>query len=242
VAVDVGIVAALAVEVGFLIERLTGVRRYTGAGHTVVEGECGGKLVGVVVSGMGRAAARRGAELLLDGHRPRWLVSAGFAGALDPGLERYAIVMPNDVVDTDHHHYAIDVRVPPRGVGGPTIRTGRLLTVDRLVATAAEKAQLRRQFGADLVDMETSVVAALCSARAVRFLSIRVISDDAQTNLPPEIVTLLTRTGTYRIGAALRALWNRPSRIKDFWALHEQVQESGDRLARFTVAAIERLT
>jgi adenosylhomocysteine nucleosidase len=240
-AVDVGIVAALAVEVGFLIDRLTSVRRYMGPRHTVVEGECGGKLVGVVVSGMGREAARRGAELLLGGHRPRWLVSAGFAGALDPALERYAIVMPNQVVDTDSNHYTIDVRFPPPTVGSPTIRTGRLLTVDRLIATASEKADLRRKFSADFVDMETSAVAGLCSARAVRFLSIRVISDDAATDLPHEIATLLTRTGTYRIGAALRALWRRPSRIKEFWALHEQAQEAADRLARFTVAALERL-
>ena len=43
------------------------------------------------------------------------------------------------------------------------------------------------------------------------------------------------------MGAALRAVWNRPSRIKDFWALHEQAQEAADRLARFTVAALGRL-
>jgi adenosylhomocysteine nucleosidase len=243
VAVDVGIVAALAVEVGFLIDRLSSVRKYTGPLHTVVEGQCGETLVGVVVTGMGREAAHRGAQLLLDGHRPRWMVSAGFAGALDPALDRFAIVMPNEVVDEGGHRYAIDVRVPPASGDGPQrIQTGRLLTVDRLIATAAEKAELRRQYAADLVDMETSSVAALCSARAIRFLSIRVISDEATRDLPPEIVALLTRTGTYRIGAALRALWHRPSRIKEFWALHEQAQEAADRLARFTVAALERLT
>src|SRR5690349_20990462 len=88
VAVDIGIVAALALEVGFLIDGLSKVRKYSGPRHTIIEGECAGKLVAVVVAGMGRAAARRGAQLLLDGHHPRWLLSAGFAGALDPGLAR----------------------------------------------------------------------------------------------------------------------------------------------------------
>jgi adenosylhomocysteine nucleosidase len=242
--VDIGVVAALAIEVGALIDRFAHVRKYSGPQHTIIEGECAGKVVGVVVAGMGRAAARRGAQLLLEGHRPRWIISAGFAGALDPALARRSIVMPNEVVDGDGQRFAIDVHVPPPpgpGDRSPRISTGRLLTVDRLVATASEKADLRRRFSADLVDMETSAVAALCSDRGVRFLSIRVISDEAQVDLPPEIITLLTHTGTYRIGAALRALWNRPSRIKDFWALHENAQEAADRLAQFTVVALQRL-
>jgi adenosylhomocysteine nucleosidase len=242
VAVDVGIVAALSVEVGFLIDRLTDVRKYSGPRHSVIEGELAGKLVALVITGMGRTAAGRGAELLLAGHRPRWLVSAGFAGGLDPALPRYAIVMPNEVLDAEGHRYTIDVAVPPPHSGGqPLISTGRLLTVDRIVATAAEKAEFRRRYGADLVDLETSAVAALCSDRGVRFLSIRVISDEAQVDIPAEVVTLMTHTGSYRVGAALRAVWQRPSRIKELWALHEQAQEAADRLAKFTTFALETL-
>jgi adenosylhomocysteine nucleosidase len=246
VAVDVGIVAALSIEVGFLVDQMTGVRKYSGPGHTVIEGICAGKLVALIVTGAGREAARRGAQLLLDGHRPRWLLSVGFAGALDPALPRCALVMPNEVIDLDGRLFAIDVNVPPPPPGddgpGARIATGRLLTVDRIIATAAEKAEIRRQHGAGLVDMETSAVAAVCSERGVRFLAIRVISDDAHVDLPPEIVTMLSHTGSYRVGAALRALWQRPSRIKDFWTLHEHAQEAADRLARFTVAALDRLT
>jgi adenosylhomocysteine nucleosidase len=242
VAADVGIVAALSLEVGFLIDQLGSIRKYSGPRHSIIEGTCAGKLVVVVVAGPGRAAARRGAELLLAGHRPRWLLSAGFAGALDPNVPRYAIVLPNEVIDREEHRYAIDVAVPPASGGGaPRIATGRLLTVDRIIVTAAEKAELRGRYQADFVDMETSAVAALCSERGVRFLAIRVISDEAGVDLPPEVVTLLTHTGSYRVGAALRVLWKRPSRIKELWALHEHAQEAADRLAKFTVAALERL-
>jgi adenosylhomocysteine nucleosidase len=237
---DIGIVAAMSVEVGFLLDRLAKVRKYAGPRHSVVEGECGGKLVALVIAGLGRENARRGAEILLDGHRPRWVVSAGFAGALNPEFSRLDVALAEEVIDLDGHRYAIDVSVPP-DAPGPRVRTGRLLTVDQIVRTAAEKAELRREYEADLVDMETSAVAALCSARSVRFLSIRVISDDAQVDLPPEIAALMTRSGSYRVGAALRAIWHRPSSLKDFWALHEHAQEAADRLAAFTAAAIARL-
>lgn len=240
VSADVGIVAALSVEIGSLLDRLSRVRKYAGPRHTIIEGEVAGKVVALIVAGLGREAARRGAQLLLDGHRPRWVVSAGFGGALDPDLARYDIVLADEVLDLEGHRFGIDVAVPSEGQGS-RVRSGRLLTVDRIVRTAAEKAELRRRFEADLVDMETSGAAALCSERPVRFLSIRVISDEARVDLPPEVVALLTRSGSYRIGAALRALWHRPSSLKDLWALYEHAQEAADRLAQFVVVALERL-
>jgi adenosylhomocysteine nucleosidase len=239
-AVDVGVVAAMGVEVGFLTDRLTKVRKYSGPRHTVIEGECAGKLIAVIVAGLGRAAARRGAELLLDGHRPRVLISAGFAGALDPALARNSIVLADEILDLEDHRYAIDVLMSPEDPA-PRARCGKLLTVDRIIRTAAEKAELRARFGADMVDMESSGVAALCAERSIKLRSIRVISDEAGVDLPPEIATLMTKTGSYQVGAALRAIWNRPSRLKDLWVLNEHAHEAADRLAAFLVKEFERL-
>lgn len=232
---DVGIVAALAIEVGFLTDRLTNVRKYAGPGHTVIEGETGGKIVALVVGGPGRAAARRATDRLLAGHRPRCVLSLGFGGALNPALRRNQVVVPNEVVDLDGARFAIEAG------SAPGTATGRLLTVDAIVRTAAAKAELRRRFDVDLVDMESAAVAAVCGERGVRFLAARVISDDAAHDLPPEVVRLMTGSNSYRAGAALRALWNRPSSIKDFWALHEQAQEAADRLAQFAIGAIGRI-
>jgi adenosylhomocysteine nucleosidase len=134
------------------------------------------------------------------------------------------------VLDLDGRRFAIDVGIGPDG-RGPRIRSGRLVTVDGIVRTAAEKAELRARTGADVVDMETCGVAALCSERSVKFLAIRVVSDDARRDLPPEVAALLTRSGSYRVGAAVRAIWQRPSSLKDFWSLHEHAQEAADRLA-----------
>src|SRR5690242_13414828 len=91
---DVGIIMALPIEAGYLIDSMTNVRKYAARPHTIVEGELAGKLVTLVLSGPGTAAARRGAELLLAGHRPRWMISAGFAGALDPALARNDLILP----------------------------------------------------------------------------------------------------------------------------------------------------
>ena len=237
VSADVGIVAALGIEVAPLLAKLGRVRKYSGPKFAVVEGEVAGKLVAVVLAGAGRPRAQRGAEVLLDGHRPRWIVSAGFAGALDPTLRRNDIVLAAEVVNLEGRRYGIDLAVPE----GQGLRSGRLLTVDEIVRTAAEKAELRRDHGADVVDMETSAVAALCAERGVRFLSARVVSDEAGTDLPPEVLAILGRSGGLRLGAAVGAIWKRPASVKDLLALRTHATEAAEALARFLLGALPRL-
>ncbi len=228
---DVGIVAAMPMEVGYLIDRLRRVRKYHAASMPVIEGELDGKIVAIALGGMGRTAARRAAGILLDGHRPSWLISAGFAGALNPELQRNDLALPEELMDPEGRRFPVSR--PESFGGGVRHVAGRLLTVDRVILDSAEKQELHRTAGANIVDMESSAVAALCGERLVRFLSVRIVSDDARTNLPREVATIMTRSGSYRIGAALRAVWNRPSSVKDFWTLHEHALEAADRLARF---------
>jgi len=237
---DIGVVAATAIEVAPLLARFANVRKYAGPRFTVVEGECAGKVVALVLTGMGRARAQRGAEALLDGHRPRWIVSAGFGGALDPALRRNDLIVPSEVVNLEGRRFAIDLAVPPEAQA-QGLRTGRLLTVDDFVRKAAEKADLRRRFDADVVDMETSALAALCGDRGVRFLSVRVISDEAGVDLPPEILAIVGPTGGLRLGATLGALWKRPASVKDLLALRQHAVEAADRLAAFLAGTFPRL-
>jgi adenosylhomocysteine nucleosidase len=118
---------------------------------------------------------------------------------------------------------------------------GRLLTVDRVIVRAADKAELRRECSADLLDLESFAVALAAREKAIRFFGVRVISDDACEELPPEVARLLSHSGSYQIGAAMRAIWDRPSALKDFWALHARAQEAADRLARGIAKLVEVL-
>ena len=237
---DFGVVAATPIEVAPLLARFADVRKYAGPKVTVIEGVIAGKLVALVLTGMGRARAQRGAEVLLDGHRPRWIVSAGFGGALDPALRRNDVVLPREVVNLEGRAFAIDLAVPPEAEA-QGLKTGRLVTVDDLVRKASDKAALREKTGADVVDMETSAIAALCEERSVKFLSVRVISDEAGVDLPPEILAIVGPTGGLRLGATLGALWKRPSSVKDLLALRQHATEAADRLAAFLVGTFPRL-
>ena len=262
---DVGIVAALSIEVGDLIDRLQRIRRYHSASVSLIEGEYAGRIVVVAVGGVGRTAAYRAADLLVAGHQPRWLISAGFAGALNLAFARNEVVVPDEIIDPEGHRFPVVIpepllsgqgalpttdqeHSPPTTHQHPEERAsgleclhGRSLTVDRIILAPDEKQELRRRYDANLVNMESSAVAAFCSQKLVHFLSVRVISDDAVTVLPREVATLLTHTGSYRVGAAIRALWQRPASLKDFWMLHERALDASDRLAKFLVRCLDVL-
>lgn len=237
---DVGIVAALPMEVAPLLGRFRDVRKYGAKGQTIIEGQLAGKIVALVQTGMGRARAQRGAERLIAGHRPRWIVSAGFAGSLNPEIPRNAVLLPVEIANVEGRRFPTDW---PPDAGLPAIaeRRGCLLTTDEVILKAERKARLRAEHGADLLDMETSAVAALCLERGVRFVAVRVVSDDATADLPPEILTILGESGSYRLGAALGAIWRRPSSLKEMLALREQAAEAADRLTKVLLDLIPRL-
>ena len=74
----VGVVVGQRAEAAGLIERMTGVVETLGDGFTAHEGSLAGRRVVVVVAGPEAAAASRGTLALWAGHRPQWVVAAGF--------------------------------------------------------------------------------------------------------------------------------------------------------------------
>ena len=236
---DIGLIAALPIEIAPFLRRLSDVRKFAAKPHTITEGCCARKVIAVVVTGPGQTAAARGAALLLAGHAPRLLISAGFAGALAPNLQRNQVVVPTHVHNDSGATIALDARPATAAIAEAI--PARLLTIDRLVRTASEKAELGQQTQTELVDMETFAVARLAAERAVPLLAIRVISDDAHTDLPPELLTLVGPTGSYRVGAALGAIMKRPAALATMLKLREHANAAAETLDRALITLLQSL-
>jgi adenosylhomocysteine nucleosidase len=131
----------------------------------------------LVCGGIGAEAARRAAEAVIAIYAPAVIYSAGFAGALDPGLKVGGIVQPRRVVNAGDGSSIDLVGVNPRGEG--------VLVSFGAVAMPEQKARLRNSFGALAVDMEAAAVARAAEARGVRFAVVKVISDEFDFKLPP---------------------------------------------------------
>ena len=60
--------------------------------------------------------------------------------------------------------------------------------------------------------------------------------------MPPEVEKLLNQKSLAgKLGAAAGAIFQRPSSIKDMWALNEQALKATDRLAKFLVSMMPQL-
>lgn len=232
---DVGFVFALGIEAGGLEDLLSDISYLRGEKIAVRFGNLEGRRVVIVISGPGAKAARHATEALLRGHRPRWVVSSGFAGALKPQPRFKDIVMADHLVNQQGQRVQLDLQVDRESAENMRgVHLGTLLSADRLIRQPQEKRELGERFDALAVDLETFATAQVCAAYQVPLLSVRVISDEVDTQLPPEVDYLMDlHKWSEKLGGAVGALWRRPSSIKDFWALKERGLIASDHLAQF---------
>ena len=236
---DIGLVCALPMELGEFLGRCSKLKTYTGGSFTFRGGFYDNIRIAMVESGLGSARARWATAALLDAHAPRWIVSTGFCGALVPNMQIGQIVVSNEVTNMDRDDLAIDIGMTSDASRG--LYVGRTLTVEKMIRTIAEKRALAEQSKAIAVDMETHAIAVLCRERKTRFLAVRAITDDLSSDLPAEVLSLVGETGAVRIGAAIGALWKRPTSYRDMWRLREHAMLAAERLADFLDGVVRQL-
>ncbi len=200
-----GIVCALAREA----RHFNRVARHGETVATLADGSL------LALNGMGDAPATRAAETLVEAGATA-LVSWGMAGGLDPALRSGSIVLPTEVVAYDGSAWpttrswhqklceALGELMPVAG--------GRLLSVPRIMASAAEKARALRDTHACAVDMESMAVAHVAAARGLPFVAVRVIVDTSEDSLPGSALSAVG-DAHLQVWRLLRALALRPAEV-----------------------------
>jgi adenosylhomocysteine nucleosidase len=246
---DIGIVFALGTEQGGTEDLLTELEYFEAAGLKIRRGkyqppEGVAKSVVLVTSGVGRAAAARATEVLIDGHRPEWIISAGFCGGLMPEAARSEIVAADSL--HDHAEWTPVVRrhlAKAASVGAPAAKhVGPVVTVDKIIAKSTDKQALGAATGAIACEMESSGVAEVCFRRGVQFLVLRAVSDPVGEDLPSDLEPLMKQKNAVgTMGAVFGAIWRRPGSVKDMLRLQENALATSDALAKHLAGVMEKL-
>lgn len=230
-------------EAGGLIDALKSSETSRHAHGTEHAGKLDGREVVIVESGVGGKAAARAARETIKFYEPRWVISAGFAAALHEDLRRGHVLMADEVASPAGEKLAIGIKLDPHVAEATRgLHVGRLLTIDNVIRKPAERRQLFEQHQVLACDMETFAIAAACRDVGAKLISVRLITDGVDDELPPEIEHLLAqKTIAAKIGATAGALLSRFSAAKDLWQLREDAMKGSDRLAKFLRGVLAQL-
>jgi adenosylhomocysteine nucleosidase len=160
-------------------------------------------------------------------HSPQLIISAGFSGALRDGINIADIIVATEVVDENGGLWPARW---PGEISGHEYQRGKLLTVSRAIAEPGEKLELGRKYDALAVDMETAMVARMCSQRGIAFGCVRAISDDVHTPLSADLDHVIVN-GKVSLWRLATRLVRRPWFAGELWRLARHTRLAADRLA-----------
>lgn len=152
-------------------------------------------LARALLTGMGAENATKAVEQAICASRPSLILSCGFAGGLNPALPRGQLVCGAGTPEP--------WRAELQSLG---VRPSRFLTVTRIVSTAAAKGRLWLETGADVAEMESEAIEQVSREHGVPFLSIRIVSDAWNEDLPMDFHEVLDagmRISVVRLGIRL---------------------------------------
>ena len=143
-----------------------------------VRGRLHGKSVAVIHTGVGRKTCCERMEILFRREQFEYVISAGFAGALEKELR-----IGNLLVSENYSSPEL-LRSPQLDLADDGVFLGKLLTVSGVIESNAERDQLATSTGAIAVDMETEFIAEACADHQLPMLSLRAISDTPSEPFP----------------------------------------------------------
>lgn len=190
----------------------------------------------VVHLGIGPVAAASRIRELLAAELPDAVLCAGFAGGLDPRVQR------TDLIIADNYS-SPRLRARAQALTGkmPHRFFGPLVTRPEPVETAEAKSALARETGALAVDMETAAVAEACAAAGIPMLSVRAISDAADASLPvPFAEWYDLQRQRPRRWALLRYLLRHPERVGPFADFIRGLAPARRALADFLIRFLQQ--
>jgi len=166
-----------------------------------------GTEVVLVANGPGPKLAGQAADMVIEKTNVTALASIGFCGALDPSLKPCDIFVATHILSRDREGAVTQPLAYARG----SVRTGKLLSIDLVVSTAAEKSELHRTTSAAAVEMEAAALAEHASEWNIPFYAIRVVTDTASESFPLDFNRLRDPEGRFSWTKILAAALHRPS-------------------------------
>jgi hypothetical protein len=175
----------------------------------------------------------------LISYEPRLVLTCGFAGGLNPDLKLGDVVF--DVEPFSSRSRGDETQIKKNLETPHVVSYERLLAAgakpakihcaDRIATTVAEKKALRAETGADVVEMESAAIQAVCAERGIPCATVRVISDTANEDLPLDFNALAKPDKSLDFGKLAWAIAKSPGKIGALMALQKKTSFAANQLS-----------
>ena len=201
-------------------------------------GKWGNQNIVLIRSGVGGQRAEDSVRQVIDRFQPRVLISMGYAGAVQPGLNVGDLVIADAILqEKESGKYFPDPDWLSRARNTPCpdgikMVVGGLLTVDSVIHDPAGKQELGKSYSVQAVEMETAAFARVAEKKGLPLLAVRAISD----RLDQELLDSSSFLGSDGEISTLKAGWyvlTHPGSIKNAIALRTQTQIATQTMTRF---------
>lgn len=176
---DFAVICSQKVEVQPLLKHIDRQRKYVDEGLVFRGGFIDQVLrIVVVEAGFDFAQHRRAAQIAINEHHPRWVVSTGCSLALKESIGTGDVCLANEISDT--HENRLELSNPLEG--GKRIHCGQHVVTDQPAILPAQQQRLAESSSADAADLGSLAVAQVCHEKTspeegaenlASFLSIR---------------------------------------------------------------------
>ena len=174
-----------------------------------------------VIVGIGRQNAEKSVRSFLASNSPELVLTCGFAGGLNPDLKLGDVIFELSTLNIQ----------PSTRLLAAGAKSAKIFCADRIATTVAEKKALRAETGADAVEMESAAIHAVCAERGIPCVTVRVISDTADEDLPLDFNALAKADKSIDFGKLFLAIAKSPGKIGALMALQKKTRLAAERLA-----------
>jgi len=200
----------------------------------IIRGTLDDREIEVLHTGVGEKVCRERVEKFLKNQQFEFLISAGFAGALNDQLHPGDLLLARNFSTVDLTERQSFSSLP--------IHQADLLTLPALIDSSKERNEIARSTGAAAVDMETEFIARACAERGIPLLSLRVITDTPREPFPapPKVLFDIERQRTH-LPKLARFLLAHPNKIPRLIEFARRIARARKILANALVEIVKKL-
>jgi adenosylhomocysteine nucleosidase len=193
--------------------------------------------ISVLITGIGRKNAEKSVREFLAANSPKLVLTCGFAGGLNPDLKLGEVVF--EIFPSRNRGNETQIKknletpyvVSYEKLLAAGAKPAKCFCTDRIATTGAEKKKLREETGANVVEMESEAIHAVCRERGIPCTTVRVISDTASEDLPLDFNALAKPDMSLNYGKLFWAVAKSPGKIGALLRLQKRCWFAAKQLA-----------